>query len=181
MPLISLFMNEILSFTSFSDFDGVFAVNYINNKWDKCPKSKKTEQQEYMKLISRYEAIPNRKRSAASKISNIETVESMTELPKLILIQWTLKLRRFGTTIVELPPNIWTEITIEFFINYKSILRRMEDLLKLTLKTIVFILGILPQKLTLARFFKKIYKIKVMIVFPALAILVLKHLSLELT
>lgn len=57
----------------------------------------------------------------------------------------------------------------------------MEDLLKPSLKTIVYISGILPQKLIFARFFEKVYKIGVVTVVPILATLVLKHPSLDLT
>lgn len=86
----------------------------------------------------------------------------------------------FGKTMVELPPHIWTKITVEFSIDYKPALQKMKDLLKLSLKTIVFVLGIPPKKQTLARFFKKAYKIKAVIVFPALRILDLKYPSLDL-
>lgn len=57
----------------------------------------------------------------------------------------------------------------------------MEDLLKSSLKTIVSISEISLKKLTLARFLEKTYKIRVVTVFPLLAILVLKYLSLNLT
>lgn len=67
--------------TSSRDLDGVFAVLYIKNKWDKRPRLKKAEpHQEYMKLISKYEAILNRKSDISSKISNIEPVELMVDL-----------------------------------------------------------------------------------------------------
>lgn len=83
--------------------------------------------------------------------------------------------------MIELPPCTQIEITIEFFINYKPVLLKIEDLLKLSLKIIVSIPKILPKKLTLARFFKKAYKIQTVTVFLALAMLVLNHPSLDLT
>lgn len=56
----------------------------------------------------------------------------------------------------------------------------MEDLFKSNVKTIVSVLGILPKKPTLARFFEKAYKIRAVTVFSTLAVQVLKHLSLDL-
>ena len=57
----------------------------------------------------------------------------------------------------------------------------MENLLKSSFKTIMCVAKILPKKPTFVKFFEKVYKIKTVIVFLALAILVLKHLSLDLT
>lgn len=57
----------------------------------------------------------------------------------------------------------------------------MEDLLKSSFKTIVFISRILSKKPTLARFFRRAYKIRVVTVFPPLTMLVLKYSSLDLT
>lgn len=57
----------------------------------------------------------------------------------------------------------------------------MEDLLKLSLKTIVSVPGIPPKKPILARFFERAYKIRAVISFPVLATLVLQHQSLDLT
>lgn len=73
-------------FTSAQDLDRIFGVFYIKNKWDKCLRLKNAEPQEYIKLNSRYEAIPNRKSNAASKISDIEPVELMVELLELVII-----------------------------------------------------------------------------------------------
>lgn len=56
----------------------------------------------------------------------------------------------------------------------------MEDLLKSSSKTIIYIPKIPLKKSTLARFLEKTYKIKVVIVFPVLAMLVLKYPSLNL-
>ena len=83
--------------------------------------------------------------------------------------------------MVELPPYTWTEITVKFSINYKPTFQKMEDLLKSSLKIIVSVPRIVPQKPTLTRFFKRIYKIRVVTVFLALAALVLKHPLFELT
>lgn len=83
--------------------------------------------------------------------------------------------------MVELSPYTWTKITVEFLIDYKSILQKIENLLKLNLKTIVFISRIPPKKPTFVRFFEKIYKIRVVIVFPVLATLIFKYLSFDLT
>lgn len=57
----------------------------------------------------------------------------------------------------------------------------MEDLLKSNLRTIMFVFEIPPKKATFARFFKRAYKIRAVIVFPALAMLIFKHPSLDLT
>lgn len=82
--------------------------------------------------------------------------------------------------MVKLPPYTWKKITVEFFIDYKPTLQKIKDLLKLSLKIIVSIPGILSKKPTLIRFFKRAYKIKAMIVFLSLAMLVLQYLSLNL-
>lgn len=74
------FVSKTLWFTSFGDLDGVFAIFYIKNKWDKYPRLKKVALQEYMKLISRYEVILNWKCNIASKISDIKSIELMVEL-----------------------------------------------------------------------------------------------------
>ncbi len=50
----------------------------------------------------------------------------------------------------------------------------------MSLKTILFVLGILPKKPTLVRLFKKAYKIRIVTVFLALAILILKFPSFDL-
>ncbi len=83
--------------------------------------------------------------------------------------------------MVKLPPHTRTEITAEFFINYKPALQNMEDLLKLNLETIVSVLGILPMKPTLARFFERIHKIQAVTVFPTLVMLLLRHPLPDLT
>lgn len=83
--------------------------------------------------------------------------------------------------MIELSLYIWTEITIEFFIKYKPVLEKMEDLLKSNLRIIVFVLGIPPKKPTLVRFFERAYKIRAMTIFLALAMLIFKHPSLNLT
>ncbi len=167
--------------TSPRDLDRVFAVFYVKNEWDKRPRLRKAEPQEYIKLISRYEAILNKKSDAVSKISNMEPVKSMAELLEIVMIRRTSESRWFGKRIVELSPYTWTEITVQFPIDYKPALQKMENLLKLSLKTTMSIPGIPPKKLTLTRFFERAYKIRVMTVFPALATLVLKHPSLDLT
>lgn len=51
----------------------------------------------------------------------------------------------------------------------------------MSLKTILSVLGILPKKPTLVRLFKKVYKIRIVTVFLAQAILILKFPSLDLT
>lgn len=81
------FMSRSLWSPSLQNLDGVFAVFYIRDKWDKCSRLKKTELQEYLKLITRYEVILNRKSDAARKISNIEPVESIAKLLELVMIQ----------------------------------------------------------------------------------------------
>lgn len=55
--------------------------------------------------------------------------------------------------MIELPLHTQTEITIEFPIEYKPALQKMEDLLKLSLKTIMIVPQIPPKKSTLAKFF----------------------------
>lgn len=72
--------------TSPWDLNGVLAVFYVNDKWNKRLRLKKTEPQKYMKLISQYEAILNKKSNATSNISNIEPVEFMAVLLELIMI-----------------------------------------------------------------------------------------------
>ena len=74
-----------------------------------------------------------------------------------------------------------TKITVEFLINEKLTLQKMEDLLKLILKIIVSISEISPKKSTLMRFFEKSYKIRVVIILITLTTLIFKHLSLDLT
>lgn len=83
--------------------------------------------------------------------------------------------------MIELPPHTWIEITVEFSIEYKPAFQKMENLLKLSLRTIVSVPRIPPKKLTLVRFSERAYKIRAVTVFPALAILILKYLSLDLT
>lgn len=80
------FVSETLWSTSLRDLDVGFADLYIKNEWDKRPRLKMAEPQEYMKLISRYIVILNRKSDATSKISNMEPVESIAELLKLVII-----------------------------------------------------------------------------------------------
>ena len=79
-------MNETPWSTSLQDLDGVFAVFYVKNRYDKRLRLKKAEPQEYMKLITRYEAILNRKSNAASKISDMKPVELIAKLPELVMI-----------------------------------------------------------------------------------------------
>ncbi len=158
-----------------------FAVFYVKDKWDKHLRLKKAEPQKYMKLISRYEAILNRKSNASSKISDIEPVELIVALLEMIIIRRMSESRWFGKTMVELPPHTRIEITVKFPINFKTALQKMEDLFKSNLKTIMFVLGIPPKKPTLARFFKKAYKIRAVTVFPVLATLVWKHSLLDPT
>lgn len=62
--------------------------------------------------------------------------------------------------MVELPLHTQIKITVEFLINYKPALQKIEDLLKSSLKTIIFVLGIPPKKPTLTRFFERVYKIR---------------------
>lgn len=57
----------------------------------------------------------------------------------------------------------------------------MENLIKSSLQTITSTPGNPPKKPTLARFFKRAYKICAVTVFPALAALVLQHLFFDLT
>lgn len=57
----------------------------------------------------------------------------------------------------------------------------IEDLLKSSFKMIMSILKILPKKPTLAKFFKKAYKMRAMIIFPSLGIMLLQQPSLDLT
>lgn len=83
--------------------------------------------------------------------------------------------------MVELPSHTWTEITVEFSINYKPALQNMEDLLKLSLETIMSVIEILPIKSTLARFFERVHKIRAVTVFPALVMLILRHPLPDLT
>lgn len=83
--------------------------------------------------------------------------------------------------MVKLSLHTQIEITVEFPINYKPTLQKMEDLLKLSLKIIMSVLGLLFKKPNLVRFFVRAYKIRAVTVFSALITLVLKHLSLNLT
>lgn len=80
------FVNRSPWFISPRDLDGVFAVFYVKNKRDKRPRRKKAEADEYLKLISWYEAILNRKSNAASKISNMKRIELIAKLLELIII-----------------------------------------------------------------------------------------------
>lgn len=72
--------------TSFQDLNWVFTILYIKDKWDKHSKPKKTKPQKYIKLISKYKGILNRKIDAASKKINIDIVQLMAELLELIII-----------------------------------------------------------------------------------------------
>lgn len=110
----------------------------------------------------------------------MELVKLMAELLELVMIQQMSKSRWFGKTIIELPSYTRTKISIQFFINYKLALQKMEDILKSSLKIIVSVPKILLKKTTLVGFFEKAYKIKAVIVFPARAIFVLKYSSLNL-
>lgn len=133
-----------------------------------------------MKLINRYKAILNRKSNTVSKISEIKPVKLIAELLEVIMIWRTLESRWFSKTIIKLLLYIQTEIIIEFCIDYKPTLQKIKNLLKLNFKIIISILEILLKNLTFIRFFEKIYKIKVVIVFMALETLVLKYLLLDL-
>lgn len=62
------------------------AVLYVKEKWDKYPRLKKKESQEYIKFISRYETILNRRSNTASKISNLESVGSIIDILEIIII-----------------------------------------------------------------------------------------------
>lgn len=70
-----ILLSETPGSTSPWDLDGVFAIFYVKNEWNKRPRLKKAKPREYIKLISRYEAILNGKSNATSKISNMELVE----------------------------------------------------------------------------------------------------------
>lgn len=91
------------------------------------------------------------------------------------------ELKWFGKTMVKLLLHTQIEITIKFPINYKPTLLKMEDLLKLSFKIIMSVLGLLSKKPTLMKFFERAYKIREVTVLSALVTLVLKHLSLDLT
>lgn len=80
------FVSETLQFIFPKDLNEVFAIFYVKNKWDKRPRQKKAKPQEYIKLISKYKAILNRKSESTSKISSLEPVEQMAELLKLVMI-----------------------------------------------------------------------------------------------
>lgn len=82
--------------------------------------------------------------------------------------------------MVKLLLHTWTEITIEFLIDYKPALQKIEDLLKSNLKINVSVLKIPPKKSTLTRFFEKTYKIRAVTVFLVLTVLVLKHSLFDL-
>lgn len=82
-----------------------------------------------MKLINSYEAILHKKSDIASKISNMEPIELMVGLLKVVIIWRMSKLKWFDKTVVELSSHIWTEIIIEFPIDYKLALQKMKDLL----------------------------------------------------
>ena len=79
-------VNETLLSISLQDLNDDFAVLYIINKWNNSPRQKKVEPQEYIKPMYSYKAILNKKSNAASKISNIKSVELMAELLEVIII-----------------------------------------------------------------------------------------------
>lgn len=114
-------------------------------------------------------------------MNNIKLVELMAKLFEVIIIWKILDLKFFSKAILKLLLHTWIKIIIRFSIRYKPTLQKMEDLLKLSLKTIVSKIGIAFEKLTLTNIFEKVYKIRVVIVFPVLIILVLQYLSLDLT
>ena len=110
-----------------------------------------------------------------------EPVELMAELLKMIMIRRMPESRWFGKTMVELPPHTRTEIAVEFPIDYRPALQQMENLIKLSLKTITSAPENPPKKPTLAKFFERAYKVRAVTVFPALAALVLRQPFLDLT
>lgn len=83
--------------------------------------------------------------------------------------------------IVKLLLHICTKIAIEFSVNYKPVLKQMENLIKSNLQIITSMPRNLAKKPTLAKFFKRAYKICAVIVFSALAALILQHSFLDLT
>lgn len=167
--------------TSPRDLDGVFSVLYVKETWDMHARLRKADPQEYNKLITRYEAVLNRRTDVVGKMSDQEPVESMAELLEVIMIRRTPESRWFGKTMVELPPHTRTEIAVEFPVDYRPALQQMENLIKSSLQTITSAPGNPPKKPTLARFFERAYKIRAVTVFPALAALVLQHPFLDLT
>ena len=112
---------------------------------------------------------------------NQKPVESMAEILEMIIIWRTPESRWFGKIIVELPPHTCTEIAVKFPVNYKPALQQMENLIKSNLQTITSAPGNPPKKLTFARFFKRIYKIYIVTIFPTLVALILQHPFLDLT
>lgn len=133
-----------------------------------------------MKLINKYKVILNRKNDTTSKLNNIKPVGCMAELLEMLIIWKTSKSRWFSKIMVKLLPYTWAKIAIKFPINFKPSLEKVEDLLKSNLKMIVFISKIPSTKPTLTEFFKRVYKIRTMTVFVALAIMVLHQLSFNL-
>lgn len=99
----------------------------------------------------------------------------------MIMIRRMPESRWFGKTMVELPPHTRTEIAVEFPIDYRPALQQMENLIKLSLKTITSAPENPPKKPTLAKFFERAYKVRAVTVFPALAALVLRQPFLDLT
>lgn len=67
--------------------------------------------------------------------------------------------------MVKLPSHTWTEIGVEFPIEYKLALQMIEDLLKSSLKTIISVSEIPTKKPTLPKFFERAYKIRAVTIF----------------
>lgn len=89
--------------------------------------------------------------------------------------------RWFGKTMIELPSHIRAEIFVEFPIDYRPASQQMEDLIKSSLKATTSKPGHPTRKPIHAKFFERKYKVRAVTVFPALAVLVLRQPSLDLT
>lgn len=159
----------------------MFAVLYVRETWDNHTHLKKSELGAYNTLISQYEAVLNKNTDSATKRSDLEPVEAMAELLEVIMIRRTSESEWFGKTMIELPPHNRVEISVEFPIDYRPALQQMEDLIKPSLKANASKPGHPPRKPTLAKFFERAYKVRAVTFVPALAALVLRKPSLDLT
>ena len=106
----------------------------------------------------------------------MELLESMKELLKVIKILKRLNSRCFSKKKWKCYCILEQRLLLSFLFNYKFVFQKIKGLFELNFKTIMFVLEVTPKKLTIALFFKKSYKIKAVIIFLALLILVLLYI-----
>lgn len=79
----------------------------------------------------------------------------MAKLSKVIIIEQIFKLKLFSKIIIKLLLYIYIKNFIKFFINYKLAIYQIENLINLSLKTIIFAFKNPSIKPTLIKNFEK--------------------------